>query len=68
MAAKKKNRNNKVWMIPEGEKRSSASYHFIHAKTMNQLRNGVKLRMRKYHPGLRQHVWFIETKMPPHSK
>jgi large subunit ribosomal protein L33 len=66
--ATKKNRNNKVWMIPEGEKRNSASYHFIHSKTMNQLRNGVKLRMKKYHPKTRQHVWFVETKMPPHSK
>jgi ribosomal protein L33 len=35
---------------------------------MNQLRNGVKLRMKKYHPKIRQHVWFVETKMPPHSK
>jgi len=55
-------------MIPEGEKRDSASYHFIHAKTLTQLRNAQKLRMRKYHPKLRQHVWFVESKMPPHSK
>lgn len=68
MAAKKKNRLNKVWMIPEGESRNSASYHFIHAKTLSQLRDGKKLRMRKYHPGLRQHVWFVENRMPPHSK
>jgi large subunit ribosomal protein L33 len=66
--AAKKNRNNKVWMIPEGEKRDSASYHFIHAKTLTQLRNAQKLRMRKYHPKLRQHIWFVESKMPPHSK
>jgi large subunit ribosomal protein L33 len=66
--AAKKNRNNKVLMIPEGEKRDAASFHFVHAKTLNQLRNAKKLRMRKYHPKLRQHVWFIEAKMPPHSK
>jgi len=66
--AGKKNRLNKVWMIPEGEKRDSASYHFVHDKTLSQLRNAQKLRMRKYHPKLRQHVWFIESKMPPHSK
>ena len=64
----KKNKNDKVWMIPEDEKRSNASYHFVHPKTLNQIRNGVKLRMRKYHPGRREHVWFIESKMPPHSK
>ena len=68
MAAKKKNRLNKAWMIPEGEKRDSASYHFVHPKTLSQIRNGVKLRMRKYHPKLRQQVWFVETRMPPHSK
>lgn len=68
MAAKKKNRLNKVWMIPEGESRNSASFHFIHAKTLKQIRDGKKLRMRKYHPGLRQHVWFVENRMPPHSK
>jgi len=49
MAAKKKNRNNKAWMIPEGESRSSASHHFVHPKTLSQLRDGKILRMRKYH-------------------
>ena len=68
MAAKKKNRNDKVWMIPEGESRSSASFHFVHPKTLSQIREGHKLRMRKYHPGKREHVWFVESKMPPHSK
>ena len=64
----KKNRNNKAWMVPEGETRANASFHFVHPKTLSQIRDGKKLRMRKYHPGKREHVWFIETKMPPHSK
>ena len=67
MAAKKKNRLNKVWMIPEGESRNSASYHFIHAKTLSQLRDGKKLRMRKYTLDY-VNVWFVENRMPPHSK
>ena len=54
--AKRKNRNDKVWMIPEGEQRDNASFHFVHPKTLNQIRNGVKLRMRKYCK--REHVWF----------
>jgi len=66
--AKKKNNNDKVWMIPEGESRDSASFHFVHPKTLNEIRNNTKLRMKKYHPVLRKHVWFIETKMPSHSK
>lgn len=59
---------DKVWMIPEGEKRDSASYHFVHSKTVSMQREGKKLRMKKYYPVLRKHVWFIESRMPPHSK
>lgn len=66
--AGKKNRDSKAWMIPEGETRATASYHFVTAKTISMIREGKKLRMRKYHPKLQKHVWFIETKMPPHSK
>jgi hypothetical protein len=66
--ASKKNRNDKVWMIPEDEQRSNATFHFVHPKTVSQLREGKKLRMRKYHPGRREHVWFVESRMPPHSK
>lgn len=63
----KKNKNDKVLMIPEGETRSNASFHFVYPKTLNEIRNDRKLRMRKYHPGKREHVWFVETKMPSHS-
>ena len=49
------------------ESRSSATYHFIHAKTLSQLRDGKKLH-EKIPPELRQHVWFVENRMPPHSK
>lgn len=66
--AAKKNKDSKAWMIPEGEKRDNASFHFVAAKTISMIREGKKLRMKKYHPGLKKHVWFIETKMPAHSK
>jgi large subunit ribosomal protein L33 len=55
-------------MIPEGEQRSNASFHFVARKSLSMLREGKKLRLRKYHPGQQKHVWFIEAKMPPHSK
>ena len=55
-------------MIPEDEQRNNATYHFVHPKTLSELREGKKLRMRKYHPGRREHVWFVESRMPPHSK
>ena len=68
MAAKKKNKDSKAWMSPEGEERKSASHHFVARKSISMIREGKKLRMRKYHPGKKEHVWFVETKMPPHSK
>lgn len=66
----KKNKLNKVWMVPEEENKAgkSYSYHFVHAKTLNQIRNGVKLRMKRYNPAKRQHEYFVERRMPPHSK
>lgn len=67
MAGKKRS-IDKVWMIPEGESRDSVSFHFVHAKTASLIRDSRKLRMRKYHPGKRTHVWFVESRMPPHSK
>ena len=65
--AGKKNKDSKAWMIPEGEKRENATYHFVTRKSISMIRDGKKLRMRKYHPKLKQHVWFVETKMPSHS-
>ena len=32
------------------------------------LKVAEKLRMKKYDPVLKKHVWFVEKKMPPHSK
>jgi len=55
-------------MIPEGETRDNHTYSFVYPKTNSFIRKGEKLRMRKYHPGKREHVWFVETRMPPHSK
>ena len=65
--AAKKNKDSKAHMIPEGEKRENATYHFLARKSISMIREGKKLRMRKYHPKLKNHVWFVETKMPSHS-
>jgi len=65
--AAKKNKDSKAHMIPEGEKRENATYHFLARKSISMIREGKKLRMRKYHPRLKKHVWFVETKMPSHS-
>ena len=55
-------------MIPEGETRATATYHFVKEKTGNQWSQNKKFRMKHYHPKLRKHCWFVETKMPSHSK
>ena len=48
--AAKKNKDSKAWMIPEGEKRENATYHFVARKSISMIRDGKKLRMRKYCP------------------
>lgn len=63
----KKPKNTKVLMIPEDETRANASYHFVHSKTSKQQRDGVKLRFKRYHPGRREHIMFVETRMPSHK-
>jgi len=63
----KKRAIDKVMMIPEGENRDSASHHFVQPKSNIMQRAGTKFRMRKYHPGLRKHVWYVEARMPQHK-
>jgi hypothetical protein len=63
----KKNKNDKVLMIPENETRDKYTYSFIHAKTATQIRAAIKLKFKKYHPGLRKHIMFIETRLPAHK-
>ena len=65
--AAKKNKDSKAWMVPEGESSKNASYHFVARKSISMIRDGKKLKLRKYHPELQKHVWFVETKMPSHS-
>ena len=66
--AKKARKIKYVLMIPEGETRATATYHFVKEKTGNQWSQNKKFRRKHYHPKLRKHCWFVETKMPSHSK
>lgn len=63
----KKRATDKVLMIPEGENRDCLSHSFVQPKSNNMQRAGGKFRMRKYHPGKRQHVWYVEARMPQHK-
>ncbi len=53
-------------MVPEGE-RKSYKYSFTVNKSAAMHRAGKKLRMHKYDPSKRKHVWFEERKVPSHN-
>ena len=53
-------------MVPESNPDSKFIYYA--KKPTKGEKRGIKLRQRKYDPILKKHVWFVEKKMPPHSK
>ena len=53
-------------LIPEENIKTGTK--FIVRKPAKGLKASEKLRLKKYDPVLKKHVWFIEKKMPPHSK
>ncbi len=53
-------------LIPE--ENSKTGTKFIVRKPAKGLKASEKLRLKKYDPVLKKHVWFVEKKMPPHSK
>ena len=57
-----------VNMIPESETRNSHSYCYSVYKTSRMLSEQKKLRLKKYNPVKRQHEWFVESKLPRHTK
>ena len=57
-----------VNMIPESETRNSHSYCYSVYKTSRMLSEQQKLRLKKYNPEKRQHEWFVEAKLPRHTK
>ena len=50
----------KVRMVPESKPDSAFIYY---AKKPT-----VKLKIKKYNPNTRKHEFFVEKKLPPHSK
>lgn len=56
----------KVRLVPESKPDSS---HFYYAKKPTAGDKAKdKLKMKKYNPATRKHEWFVEKKLPPHSK
>lgn len=55
-----------VRMVPE-ENPETGTVYTVKKSTKGQ-KVSEKLRMRKYDPVLREHVWFVQKKLPNHSK
>ena len=53
-------------LLPEEKPETGTKY--IVRKPTKGLKVAEKLRVKKYDPDLQKHVWFVEKKMPPHSK
>jgi large subunit ribosomal protein L33 len=64
----KKGRKQIVNMIPESESRKRHSYCYSVYKTSSLISGQKKLRLKKYNPAKQVHEWFIEAKLPPHTK
>ena len=66
--AKKDKRRSIVYMIPQGETRDNHTYHYTAVKTKRLTIENIKLKLKKYNPVKQKHQWFVEAKLPPHSK
>ena len=53
-------------LLPEDKPETGTKY--IVRKPTKGLKVAEKLIVKKYDPVLKEHVWFVEKKMPPHSK
>jgi|TARA_B100001287_G_C22681528_1_gene530701 large subunit ribosomal protein L33 len=53
-------------LVPEDNKKDTGTRYYVRKPTKGEKRM-MKLRVRKYDPVIRKHVWFVEKKMPKHS-
>ena len=56
-----------VYLIPEGETRSSHTHHYMAYKTANMISNHKTLRLRKFNPVKRKYETYVESKLPSHK-
>ena len=64
----KKGKKLKVNLIPESETSNSYTYDYSADKTSRMISEQRKLRLKKFNPVKRKHEWFIEAKLPRHTK
>ena len=71
MAAKKPKSKKpyvKVRLVPEDSKMKDHGFYYYAMKPGKGEKQNQKLRMRKYDPITQKHIWWVEKKLPPHSK
>ena len=56
----------KVRLVPEKKPNSSFCYYV--KKPSKGEKAKIKLKLKKYNPDTKKHEFFIEKKLPPHSK
>ena len=56
----------KVRLVPES-KPNSPFFYYVKKPSKGE-KAKVKLKMKKYNPSSRKHEYFVEKKLPPHSK
>ena len=56
----------KVRLVPESKPDSSFFYYVKKPAGGEKVKN--KLKLKKYNPNTRKHEFFVEKKLPPHSK
>ncbi len=56
----------KVRLVPEDK--TDSKFYYYAKKPTSGLQAKDKLRMKKYNPSTKKHEWFVEKKLPPHSK
>jgi large subunit ribosomal protein L33 len=56
----------KVRLVPE--KKPNSSFYYYFKKPSKGEKAKIKLKLKKYNPDTKKHEFFIEKKLPPHSK
>ena len=58
----------KVRLVPEDADSKDHAFYYYAFKPGKGEKKNQKLRVRKYDPVTRKHRWWVEKKLPPHSK
>jgi large subunit ribosomal protein L33 len=58
----------KVRLVPEDADSKDHGFYYYAFKPGKGEKKNQKLKVRKYDPITRKHRWWVEKKLPPHSK